>query len=261
MDVGRVSQEPDGERPARRPGRVRLLEGLFQAPGHHVEVAGLQPALDPVAVHLDRDQDALVHGRGQGLGPAHAAQAGGEDEPAPQRASEVLARGLREGLVGPLEYPLAPDIDPGPGGHLPVHHQALAVELVEMFPGGPGRDQHRVRDEDARSFEPRAEDPHRLAGLHEQGLVVPQLLQAADDGVEALPVARGLADPAVDDQVSRPLRHLGVEGVHEHAQGGFLLPGAAGEGRPARGSDRPSLAGRAHIGHRCLFVESSAARS
>ena len=52
----------------------------------------------------------------------------------------------------------------------------------------------------------------------------PSSLELAHDGVEALPVARGLADAAVDDEVLRALGHLGVEVVHQHAQGRFLLP-------------------------------------
>ena len=184
---------------------------------------------------------------GQRLRAAHAAEAGGEHEPALERAAEVLARGLREGLVGALQDALGADVDPGARGHLAVHHQALAVELVEVLPGGPGRDQHRVRDEHARRVGVGPEDADRLARLHEQRLVVLQRAQAADDRVEALPVARGLADAAVDDEVLGPLRHLGVEVVHEHAQRGLLLPGLAGERGAARGADR--AVGLSHARH------------
>ena len=96
-----------------------------------------------------------------------------------ERAAEVLARGLGEGLVGALQDPLGADVDPGAGRHLAVHHQALAVELVEVLPGGPGGHEHRVGDEHARRVGVGAEDAHRLAGLHEQRLVVLQLAQAA----------------------------------------------------------------------------------
>ena len=44
---------------------------------------------------------------------------------------------LHEGLVSALHDALRADIDPGAGRHLAVHHESLAVELVEMLPGAP----------------------------------------------------------------------------------------------------------------------------
>src|SRR5678809_461568 len=54
---------------------------------------------------------------------------------------------------------------PGPGRHLAVHHEALAVQLVEVLPRGPGRHQHRIGDEDARGvgvFKTHADAPRVL---------------------------------------------------------------------------------------------------
>ena len=79
-----------------------------------------------------------------------------------------------------------------------------------------------------------AEDPDRLAGLHQHGLVVLEGAQRGDDGVERLPASSRAAGAAVDHQVLGVFGDLGVEVVHQHAQGGFLLPalttdlGAAG---------------------------------
>ena len=153
-------------------------------------------------VHLDRDDHALVHGRGQRLRAAHAAEPGGEHEPALERAAEVLARRLREGLVRALQDALGADVDPGAGRHLAVHHQALAVELVEVLPGGPGGHEHGVRDEHARRVGVGAEDrPPACRTARAASRRSPSSRSAAHDGVEALPVARGLADAAVDDEV------------------------------------------------------------
>ena len=91
-----------------------------------------------------------------------------------------------------------------------------------------------------------SEDGYGLARLHEQGLVVVEALQRADDGPEALPVAGRLARPAVDDEVFRALGHLGVEVVHEHAQGRLLVPALAGKIPPPRRPDGGSFSG---IGH------------
>ena len=68
-----------------------------------------------------------------------------------------------------------------------------------------------------------------LPDLHQQRLLVAQPLQLADDGVKALPIARGFADAAVDHQVRGPLGHLGIEVVHQAAQSRLLLPALAAQ--------------------------------
>src|SRR3546814_15296783 len=89
----------------------------------------------------------------------------------------MLATHLDKGLVGALHDALAADVDPAAGGHLAVHHQALAIELVEVLPGGPVRDEVGVGDEHARGVGVGGEDADGLAGLHEQGFVVAKVLQ------------------------------------------------------------------------------------
>ena len=58
-------------------------------------------------------------------------------------------------------------------------------------------------------------------------------LQRGDDAVEALPIARGPPDAAIDHELARPLGDLGVEIVHEHAQRRFGQPALGGELGPA----------------------------
>ena len=170
----------------------------------------------------------------QRLRAAHAAQAGGEDPAAGHAAAEVLAAGLGEGLVGALHDALGADVDPRAGRHLAVHEQALAVELVEVLPGGPLRHQVRVGQQHARRVGMGLEHADRLARLDQQRLVVVQFLQALEDAVEAGPVARGAADAAVDHQLLGALGHLGVEVVLQHAVGRLGQPGLAGERAAAR---------------------------
>ena len=83
----------------------------------------------------------------------------------------------------------------------------------------------------------RAEDRDRLAGLHDERLVVLEAAQRGDDGVERRPAARRASRAAVDDEVVGPLGHLGIEVVHQHPQRGFLRPSLAGERRAARRAD------------------------
>ena len=196
--------------------RSIIGERLVERLGLHVEILGLEPHLDAARLALHRQHRGAGHHGGQRLRPAHAAEAGGEDPFAGQAAAVVAPAHLHEGLVGALHDALAADVDPGARRHLPVHHQALAIELVEVLERGPVRHDVGVGDQHARRVGVRAEDADRLAGLHQQRLVGFQLAQRRDDAVEALPVARGAADAAVHHQLARLLRHLGVEVVHEH---------------------------------------------
>ena len=141
-----------------------------------------------------------------------------------------------EGLVGALQYALRADIDPGAGRHLAVHHQALLLQLVEAFPVGPVAHQVGVGDDDARRILVRAQHPDRLAALHQQRLVVLQFAQGFHYGVIAGPVPGRFAAPAVDHQFLGALGHLRVQVVHQHAQGGLLLPAFARKFIAARGA-------------------------
>ena len=71
-----------------------------------------------------------------------------------------------------------------------------------------------------------------LTGLNEERFFGTKAFEFANDGVKAFPVARGLADAAVDDEILRALGYVGIEIVHEAAQGCFLLPAFAAEAQP-----------------------------
>src|SRR3546814_8711200 len=88
--------------------------------------------------------------------------------------------------------------------------------LLELLPRRPMRHEVRIGDQYARRVLVRAEDADRLARLDEQRLVALEPLQRLDDPVETLPVARGAADPAIDDEFVRVLRSLGIAIVHQH---------------------------------------------
>ena len=207
----------------------------------------LQPHLDAARLAFHRQHGGARHHRGQRLRAAHAAEAGGEDPLAREAAAVVAPAHLDEGLVGALHDALAADVDPRARRHLPEHHQALAVELVEVLERGPVRHDVGVGDQHARRVGVRAEDADRLARLHQQRLVGLQRAQRGDDAVEALPVARGPADAAVDDQLRRPLRHLRIEVVHEHAQRRFGEPALGGELGAARRADDAGVVDAGHV--------------
>ena len=147
---------------------------------------------------------------------------------------------LDEGLVGALHDALRADIDPRARGHLPVHHEPLAIERVENVPGRPVRHEIGIGDQHPGRVGMGAEHADRLAGLDEQRLIPLEAAQARDDAVERLPVARRAPDAAIDDQFARPLGDVGIEIVHQHAHRRF--------GEPAFGAERGSV-GRADDAH------------
>ena len=221
-------------------GRARLLglaQGGVEVGRDEIEVAALDTALQAVRVDVGDQADAVQHRDRQRLRAAHAAAAGGQHHASAQRAVEALARDGREGLERALQDALRADVDPRPGGHLPVHRQTLGLEPPERLPVGPVRHQQAVGDQHARRHLVRAEHADRLAALHQQRLVVLEPAQRRDDGVEGLPGARRAAGAAVDHEVRGILGDLRVEVVHEHAQRGLLQPALAAELAAARGAD------------------------
>ena len=158
----------------------------------------------------------------------------------------MLAAHLDEGLIGALDDPLGADIDPRARGHLAVHREALAIQFVEMLPIRPFGDQVAVGEQHARRIGMGAEHPDRLARLDQQSLIVLELAQRLDDPVIAFPVARGAADPAIDDQFLGALGDIGVEVVHQHPQRGFGEPALGGQRGAGGGLDD---AGRIETGH------------
>ena len=199
-----------------------------------VAIARRDAALDAAAVDFDNQRHAAVEGDGKRLRTTHAAHAAGDHKFALERArsarlGEVPLRERGKGLEGALQDALRADVDPTARGHLAIHHQALAVELVEVLPGGPFAHQVGVGDEHARRHLVRGKHRDRLARLHQQRFVAAQPLQLAHDGVVALPVARRLADAAVDDQIRGPLGVFRIEVVHQAAQRRLLLPSLAAQ--------------------------------
>ena len=229
QDLGRVAEQPDRQRAALALRRLQPRERVVERSRPLVEVALADPPLDPLQVDLDAERAALVHGHRERLRAAHPAEPCRDHEPALERAAEAQAPDRRERLVGALEDPLRADVDPRPRGHLAVHHQPGRVELPERLPVRPAPDEVGVGDQHARRRRVRLEHRDRLAGLHQQRLLVAEPHQLALDRVEARVVARGLADPAVDHELLGLLGHVRVQVVLQHPQGGLLLPPAAAQ--------------------------------
>ena len=161
----------------RRRGRARAGRSSRSPPG-----ARMRASID-----VDAEEGGAVHRRGERLGAAHAAEPAGHDQPARERAAEVLAGALGEGLVGALEDALRADVDPRAGRHLAVHREPERLEPAELVPGGPARHQVRVGDQHPRRLVVGAEHADRLAALHQQRLVVLQPPERGDDRARSSP--------------------------------------------------------------------------
>jgi len=219
------------------------VDGLVEIVDDLAEVLVVGAAGEFFAVDVGDQTGPAGERDGQRLGAAHPAAAGGDAQRPAEIAVEVLAAALGERLEGALEDALSADVDPRPGRHLAVHHEAPGAQVVEVFLGGPVGDEVGVGDHHPRGVGVRAHDADGLAGLDEQRLVRGELLKGRDDGVKGGPVAGGLPAPAVDHQGVRVLGNLRVEVVHEHAHRGLGLPGGAGFFGRARGADGAGAGG------------------
>ena len=237
LDLGGIADERDRGRVTIAGRRPRPRERLRRIVGEQVDVADLEAAARPGLVDLDGQADALVHRDRERLGAAHPTEAGREGHRPAQRPVEVLAGRLGEGLVGALQDALGPDVDPRPRGHLAVHREPLSLELAEVLPGRPFPDEVRVGDQDAWRPLVRPQHPDGLAALDQEGLVVGEDPQLADDRIEGVPAANRPPGAAVHDEVIRVLGDVRVEVVHQHPQGRLLGPPATGQLGAARRTD------------------------
>ena len=109
-----------------------------------------------------------------------------------------------------------------------------------MFPVRPGRHQVGVGYQDTRCVSVSLKDADGLSGLDEQRFVVLEFAECSEHCVETGPVARRLADTAVDHEFIGPLGNAGIQVVHQHAQRRFGQPAFGAQCCARRGFDRSS---------------------
>jgi hypothetical protein len=177
----------------------------------------LNATLDSGGVNINSQEYRTVKSSRERLSATHSSHTAGHHEFAAQVSAEMSVGHCRKCFKGALNDSLCADINPTAGGHLAVHHQALTFQLVEVFPVGPGAYQIRVGDQNARRIFVSAKHADRLAGLDQQGLIVLELLQFANDCVKRAPVACSFSRAAVNNQIFRTFRYVRIEIVHEAA--------------------------------------------
>ncbi len=215
--LGGVAADGNRQRTSFFAGDVAPPHRRIQRVGDLVDVPGVEATLNTSWVHIDAERNAATHGHGERLRAAHAAEPRGHHQAAAQAAAETLAGHRFEGLERALEDALGADVDPRARGHLPIHRQPHRLEAPELLPRRPAWHQERVGDEHSWGQLVGPGNAHRLARLHQQGLVVAQRPERRDDGVEALPRASRPPGAAIHHQRIGVLRHCGVEVVHEAA--------------------------------------------
>ena len=232
---------------ARGDGGVdRLVEVVDAA----VEVARGEPLLDAGGVDVGAEERGARHDGGERLGAAHPPEPPRDHEPAAEVAVELGAAAGGERLVGALDDPLGPDVDPRARRHLPVHDQVERLEAAELVPRGPVGDEQAVGEEDPGGVLVRAPDRDRPPRLDAQRLVGLHPRERREDGAHVGPGAGRAARPAVDHEVLRVLGDLGVEVVLEHPERGFQRPRGAVEVGAPGGPDRALVPRRPVLGRR-----------
>ncbi len=228
-DVGTVADQSNGDIFFLADRILQDAQRLIERRDHEVAVAGLQALLDALRIDVDAEESRASHGCGERLSSAHSAHSAADDQLAGEIAAEMFLACGGEGFECAFHNSLRADVDPGTGGHLAVHHESGALQFVELLPVRPMADEIGIRDEHARRVIVRLEYANRLAGLHQQRLVVVKLLQRFDDGAIGFPTARGASGSAIDDEIFGALGDFFVEVVHQHAHGSFLLPAFASD--------------------------------
>jgi len=120
---------------------VDQLQRLVERRCLVIDVPGAQPKVDTALVALHDEAAEPRHRGRQRLRPTHATKTTGQDPATGGVAAEVLGGHGVERLVRSLHDALGADVDPAARRHLPVHHQASAIQFVEVLPRRPLRHQ------------------------------------------------------------------------------------------------------------------------
>ena len=244
QDFGGVAEQADRHRLLLARVALDARQRVVEVVRLLVEVARAQAEVDARLLAFDvqrarRRRSVAASGCAPPMPPRPAVRI----QRARQVAAVVLAARLDEGLVGALHDALRADVDPRAGRHLAVHHQALAVELVEVLPRRPLRHQVGVGDQHARRIGVRAEHADRLARLHQQRLVLASARAALPgsrrSSPSCAPPCRCRRRPPAR-RGSRPPRDRGCSGS---------------SGRPPRSASSCSSAGAARRAHGCGLGE------
>ncbi len=226
---GGVAGEGDrGRLRGKRTCGERQIQCLVELIADDVDDALVVPAPRLAGVGLGDQRDPTEHPRDRdGLGGAHAAEPGRDDQPAAQRAAEVLTGDLRERLVGALQHALGADVLPAAGRQAAPGDQVAPLEVIEHLRGRPAADEVGVGQQHDRRARPGRQHRDRLARLHHERVAVLDRSQRVDDRAEAVVIAGDFGVGGVDDEVVRVLGDRQV--VLQQPQDRLLAPAPAAQ--------------------------------
>ena len=224
-----------------RLGALRLA-GLADLGGQFVQVGDdvVHPALLVTFVRRGRvdlcgHRHATGDVRGLGLGAAHATQTrrdkqlAGQAVRGPRHAALLVDHPARvqHGDGGAVHNALGADVHVGPGGHLAILADAQGVHALPVVGLAVIGDDHAVGHHHAGGLLVGREQPERMAGVHDQGLVFFHLAQILHGQTVLRPVLEHRPVAAVGDELLGVLRHGRVEVVldHQHDRGGLAALG------------------------------------
>ena len=166
-----------------------------------------------------------------GLRSRHATETR-RDEQHPARIGaagrEAFARGVHHRDRRTVDDALRPDIHVRPGGHLPVLRHPEGVEPLPVVGLRVVGNHHAVRNHHARGVGMRREQPQRMPGIHDQGLIFSHFRKILHRKAVLRPVLEHGAVAAVGDQLVGMLGDPRVEVVLNHQHDGRRLPAAGG---------------------------------
>ena len=128
----------------------------------------------------------------------------------------MLSASFDEGFVGALHDALCANVYPRACRHLAIHHQALPVEVVEVFPVSPVWHQIGIGNQYAGRILMGFENANGFTRLHQQGVVIAKGFEAGNNGIEIFPATRRASNTTVHHQFVRILCHIGMQVVHDH---------------------------------------------
>ena len=165
--VRAIAYQPDGSRFALAHRVFQNAQRFVERSHQHVAVTGLQPLLDALRINVNSQERRAIHRGRQRLRSTHAAHAAADHKLALQVAAKMFFCRRRKRLVRSLQNSLRADVNPASRGHLPVHHQARAVQFVEFVPVVPVAYEVGIAQQHARRVLMRAKHGHRLSRLHQ----------------------------------------------------------------------------------------------
>ena len=141
-----------------------------------VDPALLVALLGGLGVDLGRDADHAGDVARLGLCAAHAAQAGGDEERGALIARlRVQALGVEHGDGGAVDDALRTDVHIRAGRHLAILRDAQGVVAFPVVGLRVVGDHHAVGDDHARGILVRGEESERVAGVHDERLLISHL--------------------------------------------------------------------------------------